>query len=174
MVREKKVLVYTYSELSEKARDAARQDFAASEGYSWADDAMASIQALAKHFGGTMRNWSIDWFNSSYSSAEFSMPSLDESEIEELLGELGEYNPETLKGLGDCKLTGFCADEDAIDGFRQAWHDGERDLDGLMQSAFDSWLKAAQADCESYYSDEQFAEMCEANGYEFYENGDLA
>lgn len=168
------IKVYDYSELSDSAKENARQQQAAAIGYSWASEAMESIQGLARHFGGQMDDWEIDWFNCSQSFAHFDMPEMDREEIAALLGELGTYNPETLKGNGDCKLTGYCLDEDAIDGFRAAFMAGESDLRKLMDAAFDTWLKAAQADCEGEYSDEQFAENCEANGYGFYENGELA
>lgn len=132
---------------------------------------MSSLNTLAYHFGGVVSDYSIDWFGGSHSYAKFRMPELDKAEIAARLAELGSYNPETLKGDGECKLTGFCADDDAIDGFRIAFAEGEADLEKLMQAAFDSWLKAAQADCEDQYSDEQFGETCDANEYEFYENG---
>ncbi len=64
-------------------------------------------------------------------------------------------------------------DEGAIDGFRIAFHAGERDLGELMMAAFRSWLKEAQSDCEWQYKDEAFGEMCDANDYEFYESGEL-
>ena len=175
MTRTRTVTVteYRFAELSEKAKDRAKQRAAESIGYSWADEALDSIKALAKHFGGRMVDWSIDWFASSYSSARFDMPEMDRKEIAELLAELGTFDPDTLKGHGECKLTGVCFDEDAIDGFRRAFHAGESDLGELMDAAFDSWLKAAQADAEDQYSDEQFAENCEANDYWFTEDGEL-
>src|ERR1035441_3759132 len=36
-----------------------------------------------------------------------------------------------------------------------------------------TWLEAAQADCRGQYEDEQFSEHCEANSYEFYEDGSI-
>ena len=74
---------------------------------------------------------------------------------------------------GDCKLTGYCADEDAIDGFRITFRTGETDLETLMNAAFETWLKAAQSDARYQFSTEGYAEHCEANRYEFYENGRL-
>lgn len=173
-MRLKHVEVFRFSELSETAKDRAKTDHAASLGFCWAGEYMDSINALAAHFDGRMHHWEIDWFNSSYSSASFRMPEMDAKEIKRRLDLLGSYNKRTGKGHGDCKLTGFCADECAIDGFRIAWRQGERDLEKLMQAAFDSWLKAAQADCEDQFSDEQFSENCDANNYEFYANGELA
>ncbi len=174
--------VYTFAELSADAKQRAKDKHAALFGFSWSDDYLASLKALAEHFGGKLSDFQIDWFNGSYSSASFEMPDDDlaslgedaeevERSIAAKLAELGAFNPETLKGLGDCKLTGFCGDESAIDGFRIAWHGGERDLSKLMQSAFRAWLDDAQADCAGQYEDDTFAEYCEANGYEFTEEG---
>jgi hypothetical protein len=163
--------IYRFSELSDKAKQRAKDDYANAEGYAWQAEQMDSLKALAAHFGGELADWSIDFFGASHSSAKFAMPEMSAKEIKELLGQLGTYNKRTDKGHGDCKLTGFCGDEDAIDGFRIAWRNGERDLSTLMDAAFDSWLKAAQTDCEYQYSDEAFAEHCEANDYEFHEDG---
>jgi len=126
---------------------------------------------LAAHFNGKMKRYEIDWFNSGYSFADFEMPEMEAEEIELRLGKLGDFNPETLRGHGSCVLTGYCADEDAIDGFREAWHKGERDLEKLMDSAFKTWLAAAQTDAEYQNSDEQIAETISANEYEFTEDG---
>ena len=164
--------LYRFDELpSDKAKQRAVDDYAALFGYTWADEAIDSLRKLAEHFGGKMADYSIDYFKCSYSSATFGMPDLEPDEIERLLARLGGFNPETLRGLGDCVLTGYCADESAIDGFRQAFHRGERDLSKLMASAFDSWLEDAQADCASFYSFEQFAEHSDANDYEYTASG---
>lgn len=167
--------VYKFSELSEKAKDKAMQDFASTEGFVWAEDYKLSLDRLAKHFGGAMVDYNLDFFSGKYTSyAIFEMPDMSQEEIAEKLTELGAYNPETLKGLGDCKLTGFCADESAIDGFRKAFmSDGETDLDQLMQAAFTTWIEAANADCEAQYSYGSFSYFSDANNYEYYEDGKL-
>lgn len=172
-MRTVEVKIYKYEELSDEAKEKARQDYAVIFGYSSADEALESMKSLAEHFGGKITDYGVDFFGSSYSSMGFEMPDMDENEIAERLAGLGEYNPETLKGLGECKLTGWCYDEDAIDGFRMAWHKGKRDLNALMQAAFKTLLKSCQSECSSFYNDEGnvFAEHCEANNYEFYEDG---
>ena len=96
------------------------------------------------------------------------------AEIEWRLGELGTYDPLTLKGNGDCRLTGCCTDEDAIDGFRRAFNGGETDLNALMQVAFRAWLEAAHKDCEAQYADAEFSENSDANEREYYADGRLA
>ncbi len=171
----KTITVYKFSELSDKAKEHAKNKHAEAFGYAWADEAIESLLALANHFDGKLTKYSVDFFDcSGRDMASFDMPEMEEDEIKELLNQLGSYNAKTLRGDGDCKLTGYCGDEDAIDGFRQAWHKGERNLDLLMDAAFDSWLKAAQLDCKDQYSDEQFEENSEANNYQYLENGKLA
>jgi hypothetical protein len=166
--------IYTFSELSNKAKDVVRQR-QMEGGYFAADDTLASLKAMAEHFGTKVENYSIDFFGGSYSYATFTIVNElpDESDIARLLAELGTFDAKTLKGHGECKLTGYCADEDAIDGFRQAWRAGERNLEKLLQAGFKTWLKAAQADCASQFEDEQLSENCDANDMMFYANGNV-
>lgn len=168
--------VYSFEELSEEAKDRVRENWKSIDGYNDHDEAMESLKHLAKHFGGELKDWEIDWFDGSYSHATFEMPDdMEYDQVAQRLGALGTFNPETGCGHGDCELTGYCHDEWAIDGFRQHWIAyGEPDLDKLMQAAFKTWLKACQSDCEHQYSDEAMQENCEANGYEFYEDGEMA
>jgi hypothetical protein len=202
-MRHKIIDIYSFGELSDSAKEKAKQDYAASNSFHAANEYLESLRKLAQHFDGELKNYSIDWFNCSYSSADFEMPNAEyigqnnlPDDIHRAIGEsdatlddieeayeqwlkdkllaLGNCNPLTLKGLGDCVLTGYCADEDAIDGFRIAYMAGERDLDKLMQAAFRSWLKAAQNDCEGFYENDYFEEHCQCNGDEFLEDGSPA
>jgi hypothetical protein len=63
------------------------------------------------------------------------------------------YNKRT-----ECPLTGMCYDFDVIEGLYK----------GELESAV---LKTLHAEGEYIYSDEGLRETCEANGYEFIENG---
>ena len=167
--------VYEFSELSEKAKDRARQDMEATFSYTWAHEALESIRKLAQHFGGKVKDYSLDWFNGSPSWMTFDMPDdMTRKEIKALLSELGTYNKRTGRGHGDCKLTGICSDEDAIDGFRLAFRAGTSDLDTLMQAAYKTWIKACWDDCDGMYSDEGMEDMSEANEYHFFEDGEIA
>lgn len=164
--------VYSFSELSPKAKARAIADHAEAFGFSSADDYLASLEKLAEHFGGKLADYSVCWDNSSYSSARFDMPETEPEEVDAKVAALGSYDPATLKGNGDCLLTGFCGDESAIDGVRLAYlRDGVRDLSELMEAGFRSWLKDAQADCADQSTDERFSETADANEWTFYSNG---
>lgn len=167
--------VYSFNELSPDARLTAKRKHEEVFGYAWGRDAIKSLEALANHFGAKLRDYSIDWSGSySHSYAKFAAPEMAADDIAARLARLGSFNPKTGKGLGDCVLTGFCADEDAIDGFRAAWIAGERDLDRLLNAAFVTWLAAARADYAAGYDDDAFAEMSDANGWEYHANGTIA
>lgn len=192
-------LVYRFSELSDRARDRVR-DWATGDSWDRGDQYLASLRALAEHFGGKLTNWNIDWSgNYSHSTAEFEMPedyqfipdmssaegengdldegavaALRQQEIRRRLAELGDYDPDTLRGRGDCALTGWCYDESAIEGFRRAFFEGETDLGALMEQAFRSLLKDARNNFEYDHSDRGVAESCEVNDYWFDEDGRLA
>jgi hypothetical protein len=172
--------VYKLEELTPQAQEAARQKFAETNDFDTGAEYMASLKALAAHFGGKLANWQISWDEGGYSSAEFRFPSDDGDEpmsgreILRRLRALGSFNRRTLKGKGDCKLTGWCYDEEAIDGFRWAFYrEGKRDLHELMEAAFRGWLKSAQDECEYQNSMEAFKEAADANDWEYYENGEM-
>lgn len=134
---------------------------------------MASIEALAEHFGGKIADYSLDWSNScGPSSMKFDMPDdLTAVDILDRMTKLGGRNEETGRGTGDCVLTGYCYDESAIDGFRMAWDKGERDLTALMSAAFKEWIKDAWADYEYDTGDEGLSETADANEWKFTEEG---
>lgn len=166
--------VYEYAELSLAAQRRARDWYIAGYEFPWANEYLASIKALAEKFDGEVKTWSVDWGDCNYSSMEFSMPGMwREEDIAGVLASLGSFNVETMRGNGDCKLTGWAMDEGAIDGFRAAFfkargtNNGELDLELLMQAAFKSWLKEAQADYAYELTDEAIASACEANNYTF-------
>jgi hypothetical protein len=155
-----KVEVYRWSELSEHIREKVKKGHIAIMGYAYAHEAMASITAVANRFYGAVTDYNVDFFGCGPSSMTFNMPNSTAEEIDAILND-----------LGDCNLTGYCADEAAINGFKTARKGGEADLDALMHAAFETWLKQAQADCHDQYSDDRFSEHCDANDYWFFENG---
>lgn len=172
-------MVLRYAELDDKAKETAKE-WHQHYGYMHADEAMETLDELVERFGSEIIDYQIDWSCRGQSRAEFGAPdeyyddgSDTEASLKAMIESLGSYNPETLKGLGDCVLTGVCWDEDAIDGLRKAYHDGERYVPTLLEAAFESLVKATEAEYEAFYGpdDADFAEHCDANGYEFLADG---
>ena len=71
------------------------------------------------------------------------------------------YDKKALKEIKchECSLTGVCWDYDIIEAFQN--------------SSPNSALHSLHKDTEYIYSDEGLTELCEANEYEFYENGEF-
>ncbi len=169
-----KTAVYKFSELSDKAKEKALQDNFNTDEYFWGKDAIKSLRKFVGYFNGELSDWNIDFLEPYRNSWRLDLPDdMEEDDIKDLLFSLGSFNPDTLKGKGDCKLTGYCADEDLIDGFRIAWFNGERDLRELIEAGISTWEIAVKKDCEYQFSEECFAETAEANDYEFTEDGKL-
>lgn len=196
--------VYQFDELTDKAKQRAVNDHYDNVGYPWSAEALKSLSALAEHFGGKMTDYSIDWTGCcSHSWAKFDMPDAEDignnnlpdhihraigtsdateedvkaaydKWLSDKLAALGTYDPQTLKGHGDCKLTGFCMDESAIDGFRAAFVAGETDLEKLMQAAFETWHSDGVDDFNGMQEFDEFSETADANEYWFHSNGKLA
>lgn len=164
-------IVHEFNELSDAAKEVARDWYRNGFEYPWASECLASLKALAEAFNGKVSDYSVDWYGCTHSSASFDMPEMESEAIADILAKMGTFDPKTLKGHGDCKLTGYCADENAIDGFRIAWHKGERDLNRLMQAGFQTWIKDCQSDCEALLSNEAIDDAIAANEYTFTAEG---
>lgn len=171
------IKVYSFDELPEEAKEKALLDYACAVPYFWGNDAIKSIQTLAEKFNSRLSYYSIDWLEKHRSSWSFEVPhymdDITEQELKEIIDSLGTFDKETLKGHGDCVLTGYCADEDAIDGLRKAYFQGERDIKELLMSAMDSLFDSCQSDYEYQLSEKGYSEHCETNGYRFTEDGEL-
>lgn len=157
------ITVYRFSELSPAAQERAKMEYAQTFGYPWADEAIESLSALAKAFGSELKEYEIDFFGTQPSYARFSPSTIDKGDLEKIMQRLKET----------CPLTGFCADEDALDGLREAYGQGVRDIPALLQSAFRSWLRAARKDCEYLYSDDAFSENSDSNDWWYFADGNL-
>lgn len=166
--------VFRFSELDSEAKRVVKDRYAENHDYPWSKEALASLKELAKWAGGGVADYGVSWDASARSWCRFVPPEDGDWDIAEIRekarGQLGTCE-ENGRGLGDCALTGYCADEDAIDGFRWALGEGETEFDALMQAAFDSWLAACQADYASFFEDGYFSEHCDGNNRWFLRSG---
>jgi len=161
-MRQVAINVYKFSELSDKAKEKAKNVYRENTD-SYNGEYFYSLKKLAEHFNSKL--------NVTYNRYEFDTPEMEDADIQAKMNELGTFNPDTLQGHGECVLTGCSTDEDAIDGFRRAWHKGERDLERLLDAASNSAMESAESEYEALFEDETFAEHCDANNYEFLDDG---
>lgn len=103
-------------------------------------------------------------------------------------GHIGKYAASKLDKTGkerfskikyeECSinLTGYCADYDFLEpifDFLKNPDKNTTNTDLMGTDLVSIYERLAQQDYESFYKDDNFEDHCEANGYEFTENGDL-
>jgi len=169
---------YKLDELEEEIRESViEQQRDMSLEYFWGEDAINSLKGFVEHFNCTLSDYSIDFLQKGGSSVKFDIPynmeDITEEELREYIESMGEYDKETLRGAGDCKFTGYCADDDASDGARKEYFSGERDLHEILYAGYEEWHSSVQLDYEYQLSDERIIEDIEANDYLFDEEGDM-
>lgn len=158
--------VYTFSELSDEAKEKALQDYQSSgDSYAWSSEAMESLQVFAKALDVTIADYEIDWLNSVPTKGI--VTTNDEHALD------SEDAQQVIKNGSECKWTGYCMDADCAAGFEEAWNEGERNARELFEAGADSWYKSAVSDAEHQFSLEGYADFAEANELEFYEDGSL-
>ena len=151
--------VFTFNELSDKAKDKAREWYRSTcFEYVFLDDAFNSLETFCNAFGVKIKDYSVGTWGHSYIKTD-----------------AGNANFRGLK-LRDVKRdnmpTGYCLDCDLWMTFYDTFK-ATSDALGAFNAAIDAWVKAVVADMEYQESDECIDELMIANEYEFNENGEV-
>lgn len=150
------VKIYSFGELSENAKEKAREWMREGFDGHWNDESLGSIQAFVDHFGASLRSWSIGPFCPIDYNVKFSN--------------------ENFRGLKlkafkrDNMPTGYCLDADLWQTFYdrfKATGDAKLAFDEAIYEGFKAW----RDDLENQLTDEYIDEHIEANEYRFTENG---
>lgn len=127
------------------------------------EESIVSLKAFAEHIGARV-DYSISIVPDRGENIRFSF----------------EYNEPTLGDViidldlsGNCPLTGMCYDENILDAVRDAATDATATLADVLRDVEYNVLKTLHNEGDYLYSDEGLFEMCQANEYEFYENGEI-
>lgn len=194
--------VYTFEELNENAKQKVKERIFRN-GYFWQDEAWESLKALKKLFPGikiTQAEFSPHAF-AYYQTGQIDDEILNlsgarlyawvQNNLHEYLYQRkpqGKYTKNEITGKWaykrrsriiytetDCPFTGYCMDADILEPIRQFLKNPEKNttLEDIISNCVNAWEKSAAADCEWQESDEYLKEHCEANGYEFTEEGDV-
>ena len=141
------------------------------------------LKAFEEHMNVKFLQWEIDPTDSvPVNTVQVNVPWYFEDEEDEeniaslrnAIESLGSYDSVTLKGYGDCVLTGVCYDEDMADGARYAfYHDGERDRKTVAMNAFHFLEAAIHNEYRECVTEEYASEFAEMNGYQFTQDGEL-
>jgi hypothetical protein len=136
------ITIYSFNELTEKAKQKALNKYQCETEYSWEHEAFDSLEAFFKAIGVKMRNFCIDWLCPSQSFIRYEGTPT------------GKFIPSNL--------TGVCFDYELV----KTWNKTKS-----VESSINAFLSFCQKDFECQLSEESFADYCDANEIYFDQQG---
>lgn len=187
--------LYTIEEIKESHPDSYDTAIEAvrgrllSESPIWAHETCESVRGFFEAAGVTLKDWRLGAYSPSYIRIE----TIDGGELtgaramawaeNNLLSGLripwvGKYRDETRKyGKGyrpgrikPCPFTGYCADDDILDGFTKAIADGDT-IKEALEGVGSVTQKLLEDEYDHEQSEEYLHDHAAANEYDFDENG---
>lgn len=191
--------VYKFEELSKEAQEKAHEEYLQCVGYHWNDEALGTLQAFAKKFDITIKDYSIDTYNVYVSwSFDFSDEEKEERKAIKLykylqnniidtiekgkfysVGKYGKdgkysYKSRNSKILKEWDLTGYCIDYDILEPLKKFMsHIENINLETLIDRCIKSWGEAVKSDMQEQESFEHYKEICQINDYYFTIDGKI-
>jgi hypothetical protein len=156
-MRQEIVNLYQFDELpTERAKERARDWHRANIDFSWGDESRESIETFCKHFGVTLKTWSIG----PCSPLDFST----DAENKHFRGlRLRDFNRDNMP-------TGYCLDctlwMTFYDKFKESG-DAKQSFETALYEGFKDW----RSDMEAQMEDDYIDEFLTINEYEFDETG---
>lgn len=149
--------IYTFDELSEKAKESAREWYRETMDFGWCDESKQSIDAFCEHFGAKLLNWSIG-AHSPYSFGIDAPYSL--------------FRGLKIKNVDrNAMPTGYCLDCTLWFTFHDEFkHTGN--AHAAFVKAIDQAFKEWRNDLEAQLENDAIDESLLINQYEFTENGE--
>lgn len=156
-MRQETITVYTFNELSETAKNKARDWYLSGLEFPWFNEYLDSIKAFCDEFGVTLEDYSLgsdyrDYIKTNANNSHFR-----------------GFTSKDCQKLKVKDLTGFCGDS-LKDEFCQLFLDSGDALHSFNKS-LTYILKVIRDDIEDFYSQESIDEMLDINGYEFLASG---
>lgn len=187
--------LYQFDELSEAAKERAREWFREVSEYPWANENRESMEAFCQAFPVIAKDWQYDTcsyymvsrFNGEDKIAELSGNRLRTYIVNNYSHILSARKAYQKAGGGnirksrivftptDCPFTGYCFDEVLLDNIRDfIAKPDSRTFAELLDDCLEAWAKACRDECNYQNSDDAIDETIRANEYEFLESGVLA
>jgi hypothetical protein len=134
--------IYSFNELSDKAKLRALTDYQSDAEYYWGYDALTSLKEFMNEVGVNLISYDIDWLNPWRSHVHYE----------------GKPHGQFIKE----DLTGFCMDYPLTN----TWNKTKS-----ISACIDAFLKDCANDYEYQLSEDGYNEHCNGNEIKFYEDG---
>lgn len=192
--------VYSVEELSGKARERAYSNWLQGFEYFWSEENKESLEEFQKYFPVNVTNWEYGYRNYIDFSLTSKAEEYDNLSFKRLYGVVNTLYQSSLKGKYyskgqwvngkytykhryskavkqhcNCNLTGYWIDDSLLEPIRK-WLANPCKTDtftDIMADALNEWVNDCEKDFEYAQSEEAFESDCEANNWEFYENGEM-
>ena len=191
-MRTETVNIYKIEDLNEEQFETAHREYRESSfEIHWQSEILESFQAVIKACGYKSRDWGIGANYHCYIR-------LNKTDCDDLSGprafawlenqvlsplrisfagerrwKLAKYGKYYRPGMvSPCPFTGYCADDDLLDDLKDSIRSGMVIRDAVMALA-DKAGRILQGEYEDQMSEDYFRDMAEANGWEFYEDGEM-
>lgn len=187
-MRQVTTTVYLYDELSDDAKETARNWFRQADDYPWSSEFRESLEAFCNMAGITLHDWEYDGYSYNYTlrSDHFSEKEnglqgarlwsyvhscFDGYLIRRKRYSIGKKSrvSNVLSHETECPFTGVCFDEDFLEPIRKL--DLSMTYEDVIRACLDSGFSAVVKDIEYFNSDEAVEEFIRRNEYEFTKNG---
>lgn len=158
-MRTETINVYKFDELDSTAQDRAREWFRNGGEYHWIDEGIDSVKAFCKHYGVTLKDYSISPYAYSYFTTD---------------AENQNFRGVTLKLVEsekDLMPTGYCVDADLFSTMFESMKANQGNTLQAFNESIDAGLKSIVSDMEYQDSNEHIDECLVINEYEFLESG---
>jgi hypothetical protein len=150
--------VLTFEELTDSAKDNARDWFREGNDYFWWKDSLKSIEAFCSEFNVSIKDYRVGTCSYSYMDTNASNDHFRGRKLSEFTQ---DHNP-----------TGYCLDITLWETFCDTWKETGSALKAFNE-AIDAGIKDIVRDMEYQDSNESIDEMLIVNQYEFYPNGKI-
>ena len=176
----KEFKVYNYNELDEKAKEFAFDRWYECQEFSWSVEYRDTMNKFCDTFGIKLRNWNVDAFGYNFSiqsiNIEDELPdgNTKKERVRIVKYLLSLYKAKVTKDWESCPFTGFCADCDILEPFRdiEIWKFIPSSIYDFFRECFDRFFSAWSKDMEYSYSKENFEENY-AREETYLENGGI-
>jgi hypothetical protein len=159
-MRTVKITVYAFNELSDKAKDFARNKWREHSEYPWWGDAKSSIEAFCAHFDVTLRDYEVSTHRPYHFKTDADNARFRGKKVQ-------DYTPE---GPAGDKASGYYLDLTLWGTFHKTFKE-KGDAKYAFNEALHAAFKDVVADMEWHDSDECVDELLTLNEYEFTADG---
>jgi hypothetical protein len=150
---------YSFNELSDKAKDKARDYYYENINYFWDDEHLEGVKRFLELFNVSLINWAYDEYHADF-----------ETDINDC--KFQSMNKNRVNALIKSFNVSYCADETLVIAFNESYSEH-----GSIKLAIEEALRQSEIDLKNdiayHYTDESMADYFEANEYFFTQGGKI-